>query len=66
MKNKQPTNHISIEDFGDYISGWLGADYSNNGLSYDNMKCALRNALRMLEDYQDGIDHFVERKNQLN
>ena len=61
MNNNSPKNKIEIRDFEQYVSGWLIASHE---LSYNNMKGALLNALSMLEDSQDGIDHEVERKNQ--
>jgi hypothetical protein len=52
----------TVEDFLNYITGWLGADSVNtNRLSISEMRAALLNANSMLEDSQDGIESFVER-----
>lgn len=52
-----------ITDFLEYIKGWLGADsVRSNDVTIDEMKAAMLNATSMLEDSQDGIEHFVERK----
>ncbi len=53
----------TVEDFLEYVKGWLGADsVKTNSLDMNAMKAALKNSLNMLEDYQDGIDSYVERK----
>lgn len=59
--------NISKEDFEDYVSGWLIATFQEhkNGikdLDMNNMKAALGNALNMIEDYEDGILAYKERK----
>lgn len=53
----------TVEDFMEYITGWLGADsVNNNSLSLNEMRAALFNANSMLEDSQDGIKAYVERE----
>jgi len=56
----------TVGDFLEYIKGWLGADsVDKNQLDMNAMKAALKNSLNMLEDDQDGIDSYVERKNYI-
>jgi hypothetical protein len=51
-----------VEDFLEYVQGWLGADsVRNNRITIEEMNAALLNATVMLKDSQDGIAHYVER-----
>jgi hypothetical protein len=48
-----------IEDFKNYVCGWLEAEEAKSGeLSLNNMKAALNNALITIDDPNDGIDWF--------
>lgn len=51
---------ITIEDFKQYVAGWLISTESPN-LDINNMKAALHNALNQIEDDQDGIVAVTER-----
>jgi len=56
-------DYYTVKDFMEYITGWLGADsVNNNSLTLNEMMPALLNATSMLEDSQDGIESFVERR----
>lgn len=56
----------TVEDFMKYVTGWLGADsVNNNSISISEMKAALLNANSMLEDSEDGIKAYVERKDYI-
>lgn len=51
-----------VEDFLEYVKGWLGAESVRiNRITIDEMNAALLNSTAMLEDTQDGIQHYVER-----
>jgi hypothetical protein len=55
----------SVEDFLEYVKGWLWAEsVRNNEVDLYEMKAALLNATAMLEDSQDGIKFFVMRKSK--
>ena len=55
-----------VEDFLEYVKGWLGANsVRSNEVTIEEMKAAMLNSLSMLEDHQDGIDSYVERKNYM-
>lgn len=47
----------------DYICGWLTVDGNRDEA---NIKSALNNSLRMLEDGEDGLEAFVERRQKTN
>ncbi len=48
--------------FLNYVEGWLEAEEAKiDSLSLNNMKAALNNALVSIEDWNDGIEHYVER-----
>ena len=56
---------ITQKDYSDYVCGWLfvvEGDENLENLDLNNMESALGNALAMLDDYQDGIESYVERK----
>ena len=54
---------ITQKDFADYVCGWLeSCEANNDDLSIGNMWAALKNAAKMLEDHQDGIESYLERK----
>lgn len=56
---------ITQKDFADYVCGWLfilEGDENCENLDLNNMGAALGNALAMLEDHQDGIESYLERK----
>jgi hypothetical protein len=51
-----------VEDFLEYVKGWLGAEsVRNNRITIDEMNAALLNATAMLKDSTDGIEHYVIR-----
>lgn len=55
--------HYEVEDFLEYVKGWLGVNsVRNNEIAIIEMKAALQNSLAMLEDTQDGIEFFVKRR----
>lgn len=56
---------ISIEDFKDYVAGWLFVNREDpefKNLDLNNMKAALNNALVCIECDSDGIAPYVRRK----
>jgi hypothetical protein len=54
------------EQFSDYVLGWLESqEYHANELSMGNIKAALNNALVAIEDGNDGIVDYVERREYL-
>ena len=56
---------ITQKDFADYVCGWLfilEGDEKCENLDLNNMRAALKNAEAMLDDYQDGIESYLERK----
>lgn len=54
---------ISVNQFLDYIHGWLSSDaVERDELTMENMSACLKNALNMLEDDQDGIVAEIERR----
>jgi hypothetical protein len=56
---------ITKKDFSDYVCGWLfiiEGDENLENLDLNNMRAALLNAESMIDDYQDGIESYVERK----
>jgi hypothetical protein len=60
---------ITKKDFADYVCGWLfilEGDENCENLDLDNMSSALHNALGMIDDYQDGIESYLERKTANN
>lgn len=51
------------QQFADYVLGWLeSSEYHLDELSMGNMKAALHNAKVTLEDVDDGIAAYVDRK----
>jgi hypothetical protein len=58
---------ITIEDFKEYVAGWLFVvdDFPNN-LDDNNMKAALANALSQFDCGQDGIHAIVEHRKKQN
>jgi hypothetical protein len=60
---------ITKKDFADYVCGWLfilEGDEKCENLDLNNMHGALLNAAAMLDDYQDGIESYLERKTANN
>lgn len=65
---------ISVEDFKEYVAGWLctSSGYPSD-LTLNNMKAALHNSLSQIECDQDGIEavtkhrrfYETERKKQM-
>jgi len=54
-----------VEDFLEYVKGWLGANsVRSNEVTTEEMKAAMLNSLAMLEDSQDGIEFFVMRRDK--
>ena len=54
----------TIEDFLNYVKCFLGREnIINNSVTMDEMQAALKNAQTCIDDYNEGIDYFVERKN---
>lgn len=53
---------ITTIDFSEYVLGWLFLTEDYPFLDMDNMMAALANALNMIEDDQDGIEAYLERK----
>lgn len=51
----------TIKQVRSYVEGWLCSTSDMESLDIEEIKCMLHNSLFMLEDYQDGIDHYVER-----
>jgi hypothetical protein len=52
---------FNIEQVFSYVEGWLMSDADMENLSINEIKAMLHNSLAMLEDYQDGIEYYVER-----
>jgi NTP pyrophosphatase (non-canonical NTP hydrolase) len=66
-KESVQNNKPKVKDFLSYVEGWLDTNTCDRGyLTMDAMKSALKNSLSMIGDYQDGIEHFVERKANKN
>lgn len=56
------TTKYTIEEIAEYIAGWMIAPPDEPVC--DAYIAAISNALVMLEDEQDGIDAFLERKHK--
>lgn len=57
---------ITIEDFKEYVAGWLFVvDGFPDNLDDNNMKAALANALSQFDCSQDGICAVVKHKQNL-
>jgi hypothetical protein len=61
--------NITIEDFKDYVAGWLfikEGDPDMRNLDLNNMKAALANALSQIECDQDGVEARTKWAQQKN
>lgn len=52
----------TIDQVRDYVEGWLNADADMKSLTMNQIKAMLHNALNCVEDGNDGIECYVERK----
>jgi hypothetical protein len=62
LKSIDEMKTYTTEQIAEYFQGWKTADAADDYYSYS----AMNNALAMLDDYQDGIEAYFERKEETN